>query len=128
MPTRERVRHLVEMVEAGKYVEAILAFYADDASMKENNEDARRGIETLVAGEKAMLAAMSISTKPGSTFIVEGDRAVINWVFTMTHPDGSHFDFEELAYQRWRDDRIVEERFFYDPRQRKPPRALAAHV
>lgn len=127
MPTRGRVRDLVDMVEAGKYVEAIQVFYAEDASMAENNEEPRRGRDALIAGETAMLAAISISTKPGTRFVVEGDRAVINWVFTMTYPDGSGFIFEELAYQLWQDDRVVEERFFYDPGQRKPPQKAAAH-
>jgi hypothetical protein len=27
---------------------------------------------------------------------------------------------EELAYQRWEGDRVVEERFFYDPKQLTP--------
>jgi hypothetical protein len=27
---------------------------------------------------------------------------------------------DELAYQRWEDERIVEEKFFYDPRQLSP--------
>jgi hypothetical protein len=27
---------------------------------------------------------------------------------------------DELAYQRWQGDRIVEEKFFYDPRQLQP--------
>ena len=27
---------------------------------------------------------------------------------------------EELAYQRWEGDRVVEEKFFYDPRQLQP--------
>jgi hypothetical protein len=27
---------------------------------------------------------------------------------------------EELAYQRWEDERVAEETFFYDPAQRVP--------
>jgi hypothetical protein len=28
---------------------------------------------------------------------------------------------EEIALQRWDGDRVAEERFFYDPRQTRPP-------
>ena len=35
MPTHERVRQLIAMVEAGKFVEAIQEFYAPQASMQE---------------------------------------------------------------------------------------------
>ena len=34
-------------------------------------------------------------------------------------PDGKRFRMEELSLQRWRGDRISEERFFYDPEQRR---------
>jgi hypothetical protein len=30
---------------------------------------------------------------------------------------------EELAYQRWEGERIVEEQFFYDPAQRVPTKS-----
>ena len=35
MPTRERVQALIDLVEGGRYVEAIEAFYHNDASMQE---------------------------------------------------------------------------------------------
>ena len=118
MPSRERVQALVAMVEAGKFVEAIEAFYAEDATMQENNAPPRGGRDVLVAGEKKTLAAHKAArTEPGSTFLLEGDRVVIHWVFVFTRLDGTSFRMEELAEQRWRGDRIVGERFFYDPAQ-----------
>jgi ketosteroid isomerase-like protein len=56
-------------------------------------------------------------TLPGSSFVLDGDRVVIHWTFVFTRRDGAGFRMEELAHQRWRGDRIVEERFFYDPSQ-----------
>ena len=121
MPSRERVEALIAMVEQGKYVEAIEAFYTEDASMQENNEPPRIGREKLIEGERRMLAAhKEARTQPGSTFLLEGDRAMIHWVFVFTRRDGTSFRMEELAEQRWRGDRIVEERFFYDPAQLRP--------
>ena len=118
MPSRERVAALVAMVEAGKFVEAIEAFYAADATMQENNEPPRVGRDKLVEGERRMLARhKAASTLPGSTFVVDGDVAVIRWAFVFTRMDGTSFRMEELALQRWSGDRIVEERFFYDPAQ-----------
>ena len=120
MPSRERVLALVAMVEQGKYVEAIQAFYAENATMRENNEPPRGGRDKLVEGERKMLAAHKAArTEPGSTFLLDGDRVVIHWVFVFTRPDSTSFRMEELAEQRWRGDRIVEERFFYDPAQLK---------
>ena len=118
MPSRERVAALVAMVEAGKFVEAIEEFYAEDATMQENQQPPRGPRAKLVEGEQKMLAAHAASrTEPGSTFTVDGDSAVIRWTFVFTRKDGTSFRMEELAHQRWRGDRIVEETFFYDPAQ-----------
>lgn len=121
MPSRERVAALVAMVEAGKYVEAIEEFYAEDATMQENQQPPRGGRDKLVEGERRTLAAHKAArTEPGSTFLLEGDRVVIHWVFVFTRKDGTSFRMEELAEQRWRGDRIAEERFYYDPGQLRP--------
>src|SRR5690242_14847017 len=120
MPRRERVAALVAMVEAGKFVEAIESFYAEDATMQENSAAPRGPRERLVAHERGVMKSMEkIQTLPGSTFLVEGDAAVIRWTFVFTRKDGTSFRLEEVAWQRWRGDRIAEERFFYDPTQLK---------
>jgi hypothetical protein len=49
MPTRERVQALIGLVEGGRYLEAIEAFYHDDASMQENLDPPRHGRGTLRA-------------------------------------------------------------------------------
>jgi ketosteroid isomerase-like protein len=119
MPTRERVQALIDLVEGGRYVEAIEAFYHEDASMQENLDPPRHGRETLVRGERRVIEAYhSIRTRPVRTFMVEGDRAVINWVFEFVDHEGRAFTLDELAFQLWRGERIVEERFYYDPAQR----------
>src|SRR5258706_11938982 len=118
MPERERVMALVAMVEQGKYVEAIEEFYTEDATMQENNAPPRGGRDKLVEGERRTLAAhKEARTEPGSSFLIDGDRVVIHWVFVFKRMDGTSFRMDELAHQRWRGDRIVEERFYYDPAQ-----------
>lgn len=120
MPSRERVLALVAMVEQGKYVEAIEEFYAEDATMRENGEPPRGGRARLMESERKVLAAhKEARTLPGSTFLLEGDRVVIHWNFEFMRSDGKRFRMEELALQRWQGERIAEERFFYDPEQRR---------
>jgi len=67
-----------------------------------------------------MAAFREIRTLPVKTWLVEGDCVVINWVFEFTRADGSQFRMDEIALQRWRGDRVAEERFYYDPAQMKP--------
>jgi len=124
MPSRERVAAFVAMVEQGKYVEAIREFYTEDASMQENAEPPRSGRDRLIDQEWRMLSAhRSARTLPGSSVLVDGDMTVVRWVFECTRRDGTSFRVEELALQRWRGDRIAEERFFYDPAQLSKPMA-----
>ena len=121
MPKRERVQAFVAMVEAGQHVEAIRAFYTEDATMQENLGEIRTGRDAMAAHEEDVLKRVkSITTRPGSTFAIDGDRVIVRWVFDIALADGKAFVLDELAYQTWRGDLIATERFYYDPAQRKP--------
>ncbi|AMP06025.1 nuclear transport factor 2 family protein [Collimonas pratensis] len=121
MPNRERVESFIKLVVQGKYVEAIEEFYTEDASMQENQEPPRKGMPLLVAGEeKALSAVKEIRTLAAKSFLIDGDRVAINWLFEIELPDGRSFRQDEIAYQVWRGDKIAEEQFYYDPGQRKP--------
>jgi hypothetical protein len=118
MPSKDRVEALIARVEAGKFVEALETFYASDASMQENHEAPRPGLPALVENERRFLSVTKEmrgrATRP---FFIAGDHAVINWVFEFVDPAGRARRLDELAYQRWSGDKIVEERFYYDPVQ-----------
>ncbi|WP_211453584.1 nuclear transport factor 2 family protein [Collimonas antrihumi] len=120
MPGREHVESFIALVVQGKYVEAIREFYAEDASMQENQEPPRKGMQLLVAGEeKALAACKEIRTLAAKSFLIDGDRVAINWLFEIVAHDGRSFRQDEIAWQLWRGDKIVEEQFYYDPGQRK---------
>jgi hypothetical protein len=124
MPNREHVERFVRMVEAGEFVEAMEMYYADDATMQENNEPPRVGLPVLIAHERhniethgrAKACCMSLP-------VIDGDRVVIHWEFVFRSTGGAVVRIEELAQQNWRGDRLVTERFFYDPRQMRPAQA-----
>lgn len=120
MPSQERVSQLVAMVRRGEFVQAIEAFYAPQATMQENLGPPRRGLPALVAHEKSVLGAFeSVRVLPVDACLVDGDRVVIHWVFEFRGRDGRGFRLDELAWQRWQGDKIVEERFYYDPAQQR---------
>ena len=118
MPSRERVNAFVATVREGRYVDAIAEFYAPEATMRDNLGEVRGGRDALIAQEKAMLGSVKqIATRRAAPVMVDGDRVVIGWMFEITAPDGQVRRLDELALQIWRDERIVEERFYYDPGQ-----------
>ncbi len=116
MPSRQTVQDFITLVEQGKYIEAIEQFYAPEATMQENSEPPRRGRDALVAYERAVIAACSaMRTLPVDSWLVDGDFVVIHWVFEFTRLSGKTMRIDELSHQRWQGEKIVEERFFYDP-------------
>jgi hypothetical protein len=118
MPSSSTVERFVSLVEAGKGVEALNAFYADHASMQENFAEQRTGKSALLKFETAAQASVTDlrSTCIRPVFIAD-DFVVIRWLFEYKTKQGTPVRFEELAYQRWDGDFIVQEQFFYDPAQ-----------
>jgi ketosteroid isomerase-like protein len=121
MPTRERVQAFVALVEGAQYVEALEQFYHPDASMQDNQQAPRQGLERLIADERATMARFeTMRTDPVTDLLIDGDKVMIRWKFTFTPAAGPPMVMEEITLQRWDGDRIAEERFFYDPRQTRP--------
>ena len=115
MPTRARVDEFIAVVESGDHAGAIERYYTEDASMQENAAPPRVGRNGLVEFERGILAKMKDVKSKAMASVVEGDRVMIHWIFDMTPLSGKTRRFDEVAVQEWRGDKIVRERFFYDP-------------
>jgi SnoaL-like polyketide cyclase len=122
MPTgvEQLAAELIRLVEERKFLEAIEKFYAPDAAMQENDEAPRVGLAALLAGERKALAYFKeIHVSRAASFLAHGDRVAINWIFEYTDPNGRRHRMNEIAYQQWREGKIIHEKFFYDPAQRQ---------
>lgn len=117
MPTHNQVTQLIDMAEQGDFLSAIRTFYADQATMQENDEPPRAGLENLVEHERKMLAAVKFRVNRAASFLIDGDRVAINWVYEIVDPAGETRHRNEIAYQLWRDGKIVQERFYYNSAQ-----------
>lgn len=119
MPSEAVLESFIALVESNQHVTAIERFYAEDASMQENFDTPRKGRALLAAGESAFLERWAkVELQCVRPAFRVGDNVVIRWIFEFTAPDGTKLKMDEIAYQRWQGDRIVEERFYYDPKQR----------
>ena len=69
MPSRETIERFIARVEENAHVEAIREFYAEEASMQENNTAPRVGREALVKHEREVLSransVQSTCVRPG---------------------------------------------------------------
>jgi SnoaL-like domain len=123
MPTTETLERFIATVERNDHVGALEAFYAPHASMQENQSAPRAGRDAHVANERRVLArAKAVTSTCVRPVLVQGDIVVIRWIFRFEWLDGGVTLMEELAWQRWEGERVVEERFFYDPAQLAPVR------
>lgn len=122
MPTRERVQDFIDRMVRHESLELMPDFYAEDATAQENGKPPRVGLQALMANEKKALDRYTFESVRAASFVVEGDRVAINWVLEMV-AGGRRFRLDEIAYQEWRGDKIVRERFFYDPAEMPQPQA-----
>jgi hypothetical protein len=114
----ERVIKLISLSEQGKFLEALQAFFAEDAVMQENYEPPCIGLANILEHERKVMAVLTqIHVNRADSFLVDGNRAAINWIYEYTDQRGRRHRLNELAYQQWRHGKIVCERFYYDPEQ-----------
>jgi hypothetical protein len=115
MPTRQRVQDLIAYVERGDFPEAIKRFYDENVVMRDNlnaptvgqaaNIERERGFKNYIA---------TLHESSAKDVVIDGDLVVIHCILDFTGTDGKRTRFDQLALQRWKGDRIVEERFVYD--------------
>jgi len=129
MPSKATVDAFVALVESGDYVGAIEQFYAADASTRENNGAPRVGRDNLMAIERHVMAAhKQIDARKLAPVVIDAETVAIVWRFDFTTLQDTMRTLEEVAWQKWRGEQLIEERFFYDPQQMLTERPVAQEV
>lgn len=112
---RTLVDELNQMILEGKILDGFEKFYADDVVMQDNDFPARIGKEVnrqyeedFVNGITAFRGAKVINT------LISDDMAVVEWWFDYTHKSFGDRNYVQLAVQRWKNGKIVEEKFYYN--------------
>ncbi len=126
MGVRERVARLIAEVEAGRFVEAIDAHYADDGVSYESTGIVTTGKQALLEKERNFLTTVATWTHIKAVdVLVDGQMAAIHWRFALTLRNGNQMRMEEFALQHWRGDDgsacIVREQYFHFPPGSTPP-------
>jgi hypothetical protein len=116
MPDRGRVEDLVRYTVDNRLIEALEEFYHEDSTMQENSMPPRIGRQASIERQKvAQAMTAKIHEVRAVLVLIDGDRSVIEWHAEWTLVSGQRIRIEELALQEWKGDRIIRERFFYDP-------------
>src|SRR5215207_4429036 len=114
MSTRDQVAQLVRYVEANRILDALDEFYADDVSMQDNHNPPVVGKAANRERERTFFGVITVHQNRALSVVVDGDHAVINWLFEFTGGDGTRYRMDQLSHQEWKDGRVVKERFYYD--------------
>jgi SnoaL-like domain len=112
---RTNVDQLNQMILEGKILDAFEKFYADEVVMQDNDYPARAGKDVCRQYEEAFVNGLTEfrGAKVVNTIIGDGVAAV-EWWMDFTHKDFGSRNYTQIAVQRWKNGKIVEEKFYYN--------------
>lgn len=109
-----RVNGLNEMIQQGKIMEAMNEYYADDVSMRENDDEPTVGLEANLAREQDFVDNTKwFGLELKGVAVGDGISMVEWWMDFHNEHYGARLAFNQVAVQRWRHGKIYDERFYY---------------
>jgi hypothetical protein len=83
--------------------------------MQDNDYPVRNGFEENRTYEEAFVGGLTEfrGAKVLNTIISDG-IAVIEWWFDYTHKDYGVRNYKQVSVQRWKEGKIIEEKFYYN--------------
>jgi len=113
---QDRLQDLLAYIQGGRILDAINEFYAEDVVMQENTQSPTVGRQANFDREARFLS--TVKEWRGFEIISRGagDNAtfyetVMDWIST----DGTPVHVEQVVVAKWRDGKIVHERFYHNP-------------
>lgn len=112
---RTEVDQLNQMILEGKVLEAFEKFYDESVVMQDNDYPVRVGKDVNRQYEEAFVNGLTEfrGAKVINTIISDGIVAV-EWWYDYTHKDYGTRNYTQLSVQRWKNGKIVEEKFYYN--------------
>jgi ketosteroid isomerase-like protein len=107
-------RELNKQILKGDILGAFDRYYADDVVMQENSAEPTRGKAENRKREEAFVA--SIEQFHGAKLLssaVEGDISFSEWELDATYKGAGRFVLAQAAVRRWKDGKVLNERFYY---------------
>ena len=115
MNLRERVEKLQEYIKTGRIIEAMNEFYDSNVSMQENAGPATVGLAANIEREKVFLS--NVKEWKGYTVkaLAVGDEvSMVENTIDFINTQGAPVHYEQVTVQRWKNGKVISERFYYD--------------
>ena len=111
----QRLQDLHSHIRQGKIIEAMNEFYDTNTVMQDNANTPTKGLAANIEREKQFMSAVKEWKGFDVTATGVGDNvtfyeAVVDFVAT----SGQHMHLEQVSVAKWKNGKIVHERFYYD--------------
>jgi len=112
---QQRLQELLTHIRQGKVVEAMNEFYDQDTVMQENANRSTKGLAANIEREKQFMSGVKEWKGFNVTALGVGDNvtfyeATADYITT----NGQAMHLEEVSVAKWKNGKIVHERFYYD--------------
>lgn len=114
--TKNLDKKLNDLILRGQVISALEEFYADDVQMQENSDPPRMGKPACRDAKKEFLDTVETfhATRLLGT-AVEGELSFSEWEYDVTFKNVRRILLSQVAVRRWRDGKVVNERFYHKP-------------
>jgi ketosteroid isomerase-like protein len=112
---QQRLNNLFDYIQQGKIIDAMSEFYDKDTVMQDNANPPTKGLAGNIEREKQFLSGV----KEWKGFTVTASGVGDNATFYESTMDfiatnGQPVHLEQVSVAKWRNGKIVHERFYYD--------------
>jgi ketosteroid isomerase-like protein len=112
---QQRLNDLFDCIRQGKIIEAMNEFYDKDTVMQDNSNPPTKGLAANVEREKQFMSGVKEWKGFNVTASAVGDNVTFyecNLDFIAT--SGQPVHMEQVVVSKWKNGKIVHERFYYD--------------
>ena len=117
MSYQEKAANLYQMMDEGLMMDAFEKYYHQDVEVVEATGEVRKGKDAqrqaLIEWSGALKEMHGGGVGSIAANEADGVTTVESWM-DCTFADGNRVKMEEVAVQRWKGDKIVHERFYYN--------------
>jgi len=117
---QQRLNDLINHVRQGKIIEAMNEFYDNDTVMQDNANPPTKGLAANIEREKEFVSGVKEWKGFNVTASGVGDNTTFyECTMDFIATNGQPFHMEQVSVAKWKNGKIVHERFYYDTGAKK---------
>ena len=109
------VTDVLALLGKGEFIKAMNTYLDDDVALWEGNSEAKRGKAHCIKLEEELLSTVTAfhgyTVKSGPAVV--GDTSFYEAVMEFDTNDGTKHRFEQVVRSKWKNGKIVDERFYH---------------